>query len=194
MVKRISAVLGVYFSISLLFYIPLYAEESLTVTTYYPSPYGSYNELGTNKLAVGDTNGDSTLNAADQPNRDGDIRLKAQAGDPTSWSAGANGQIAYSSTQGSLYLYNSSSWVPSSGGGACMVTYNSAVGSCSCPSGWTLKQDLGSWGYCQWTQPMGCGSCPGTAFSYPTGGSCPASTGCSVWSAVPVGEGCICCQ
>lgn len=27
-------------------------EERLTITTYYPSPAGSYNQLGTNKLAV----------------------------------------------------------------------------------------------------------------------------------------------
>ena len=30
--------------------------EDITITTYYPSPYGSYNELATNKLAV-DVNG-----------------------------------------------------------------------------------------------------------------------------------------
>lgn len=30
----------------------LFAEEKITITTYYPSPNGSYNELGVNKLAV----------------------------------------------------------------------------------------------------------------------------------------------
>ncbi len=30
--------------------------EDITITTYYPSPYGSYNELATNKLAVDVTN------------------------------------------------------------------------------------------------------------------------------------------
>jgi len=28
-------------------------EESITITTYYPSPYGSYNELQTNRLYIG---------------------------------------------------------------------------------------------------------------------------------------------
>jgi hypothetical protein len=31
----------------------LSADESLTITTYYPSPYGSYNELSANKLIIG---------------------------------------------------------------------------------------------------------------------------------------------
>ncbi|MFH1248108.1 MAG: hypothetical protein V1490_03040 [Candidatus Omnitrophota bacterium] len=31
-----------------------YAEAQLTITTYYPSPYGSYNQLWTNSLGVGD--------------------------------------------------------------------------------------------------------------------------------------------
>ncbi|RKY30351.1 MAG: hypothetical protein DRP68_06240, partial [Candidatus Omnitrophota bacterium] len=57
-------------------------EESITVTTYYPSPYGVYNQLQTNRMAVGDTNGDGQLTALDLPNRDGDIRLKPQPGDP----------------------------------------------------------------------------------------------------------------
>lgn len=33
-----------------------YAEETLTITTYYPSPYGSYYELRAYKLAVGNPN------------------------------------------------------------------------------------------------------------------------------------------
>jgi hypothetical protein len=98
-----------YFYWLIIFLIPsaqLFAEESITITTYYPSPYGSYNELQSNKLAVGDTNGNGTLDAADQPNRNGDIRLKAQTGNPTSWPAGTTGQIAYSSSQDALYHYN----------------------------------------------------------------------------------------
>jgi hypothetical protein len=85
-------------------YLLCFAEESITITTYYPSPYGSYNELQSNKLAVGDTDGNGTLDAADQPNRNGDIRLKAQTGNPTSWLAGTTGQFAYSSASDSLII------------------------------------------------------------------------------------------
>jgi len=34
----------------------IFAQEEITITTYYPSPYGSYNDLGTNKLAVDTAN------------------------------------------------------------------------------------------------------------------------------------------
>jgi len=32
-----------------------FSEEKITITTYYPSPYGSYNELGAKRIAIGDT-------------------------------------------------------------------------------------------------------------------------------------------
>ncbi len=37
---------------SLVFLSQLHAQETLTITTYYPSPNGSYHELGVNRLAV----------------------------------------------------------------------------------------------------------------------------------------------
>lgn len=45
--------------------------EDITVTTYYPSPHGQYNQLQTNKLAVGDVDTTGTLDAADQPTANG---------------------------------------------------------------------------------------------------------------------------
>lgn len=124
-------------------------EESFTITTYYPSPYGSYNALQTNRLAVGDTNNDGQLTDADQPNRDGDIRLKPQSGDPTtSWAAGREGQFAYSSTNDELYHYNGSAWVAQGGGGIAVISLKCMVGSTTgggwvqctppaCPVGWS---------------------------------------------------------
>ncbi len=44
-----------------LFSSVVYSEE-LTITTYYPSPYGSYNELRVNMIAVGTTYQDSSAN------------------------------------------------------------------------------------------------------------------------------------
>lgn len=129
-----------------------YAEEQITITTFYPSPYGSYNALQTNKLAVGDANNDDFLTDADQPNRSGDIRFKPQTGNPNNWPVGEEGQLAYSQVNDEFYHSNGSEWVAQ--GGGTTVMYLSCAwgtdhtagsgrgwdGSCtppSCPSGWT---------------------------------------------------------
>ncbi|MFA4993676.1 MAG: hypothetical protein WC571_06915, partial [Candidatus Omnitrophota bacterium] len=114
----------------------------------------------------------------------GDIRLKVHASAPPSES-GVSGEIAYAS-DGYLYVHNGSTWVKQGGGSTCVITYNSPVGSCSCPTGWTLKLDLGSWGYC-------C-DFTGTYFSFirPPGGGCGAGSCGS--SGRNIGEGCLCCQ
>lgn len=44
------------------------SNETLTITTYYPSPYGSYNQLKTNMLAVG--------SATSMPSVDGQIAVR----------------------------------------------------------------------------------------------------------------------
>jgi hypothetical protein len=49
------------------------AEESITITTYYPSPYGSYNSLQTDKFSVGDINGDTYFTSADLPTESGSL-------------------------------------------------------------------------------------------------------------------------
>ena len=164
-------------SLFLLAYSAFVFADDITVTTYYPSPYGSYNELQINRLAVGDTNG--KLNAWDQPNRDGDIRFVAQRGDPAiDWPAGTIGQFSYSSTRDALYHYNGSAWVASGGGGIAVislkcswgVTYsNPFVGSCvpaSCMSGWN---DRG----------VGCAST--LAYTSPAGGLAAVKGYCERW-------------
>ncbi|MBI4707859.1 MAG: hypothetical protein HY761_08050 [Candidatus Omnitrophica bacterium] len=43
-------------------------QESLTITTYYPSPFGSYNELVVaSRVAVGDVNHDGKVDSGDLP-------------------------------------------------------------------------------------------------------------------------------
>lgn len=37
------------------------SEETITITTYYPSPYGSYNELRANQMSIGSDYADDTL-------------------------------------------------------------------------------------------------------------------------------------
>ena len=57
--------------------LPVFSQsnqtESLTITTYHPSPYGSYRRLQTKRLAVGDRNGDGVLTDADLPQNDGQL-------------------------------------------------------------------------------------------------------------------------
>ena len=47
---------------------PQEETENITVTTYYPAPYGVFSRLATTTLGVGDTDGSGSLNAADAPN------------------------------------------------------------------------------------------------------------------------------
>jgi len=133
-----------------------FAEESITITTYYPSPYGSYNALQTNRLAVGDTNNNGQITDADLPNRNGDIRLKPQSGNPSSWPIGEEGQLAYSQTNDELYHSNGTSWVAQGGdiilvnGSSCPIGYSPLMnyyssktctaifGSCTTGAGWGL--------------------------------------------------------
>jgi len=58
----------------------VFAAEEFTITTYYPSPYGSYNSLFTDKLGVGDNNSDGDLTAADVPTATGDVWIKGKVG------------------------------------------------------------------------------------------------------------------
>ena len=152
--------LGLGLVVLLLLCIPAFAED-ITISTYYPSPYGSYGELQSNKLAVGDTNGDGALGAGDLPPANGtlyvekSVILKPQASFP-SFADSRPGELVYYAPQDSLYLYNGSAWVAASGGGpevmnlACgwgiTFAYSGPTfdtnGSCtppSCPSGWTLE-------------------------------------------------------
>lgn len=49
-------------SLFLLIFISLVFAEDITITTYYPSPYGSYNEMRVNMLAVGSGYQDAAVN------------------------------------------------------------------------------------------------------------------------------------
>ncbi|MFA5005733.1 MAG: hypothetical protein WC561_06395, partial [Candidatus Omnitrophota bacterium] len=56
------------------------AEEKITITTYYPSPYGSYNQLQADKLGVGDNNSDGSFTSSDVPVTSGDVWIKGNVG------------------------------------------------------------------------------------------------------------------
>jgi hypothetical protein len=107
--------------------LPLFAEEEFTITTYYPSPYGSYNQLEVYRSVTYKPLNKDTIT------------------DPR------QGEMVYNSSDDSIYVYNGSSWVAQGGGGAVISLkcqwsmWNSQYGSwgsnsCippTCPSNWS---------------------------------------------------------
>ncbi|MDD5116376.1 MAG: hypothetical protein PHW98_04865 [Candidatus Omnitrophica bacterium] len=198
--------LSLIFLLSALFIFncPSCFAEEITITTYYPSPYGSYNELQTNKLAVGDTNGNGNLDAADQPPANGQLYTarsviyKPQS--PLPASDTREGEVVYNNSDKQLYVYKGSSvgWQAIGTGGITYTYYcfsSSDFGTpvCTnaggtqgyCPSGYTQKAALGSWGYCP-SGPFAAAS----GYLLPPGGSC--GPGCA-YSGV-LGSAYVCSQ
>ena len=103
------------------------SSEELTITTYYPSPYGSYDELSTNYLNYGTAPSDMPTN--------GGVCTK-------------EGQTAYSTTDKTVYLCDGANWKTIGGSysfggiymqcdsGACRWP-NPVTGECNCPAGYT---------------------------------------------------------
>ena len=56
-----------FFLITLLITIPVLSQETITLTTYYPSPFGVYSQLATDTLGVGDNNSSGGIDANDAP-------------------------------------------------------------------------------------------------------------------------------
>lgn len=105
-------VLALWFLVSL-GYTQEELTETITITTYYPAPFGVYNQLQINRLAVGDTDGDGQLDEDDRPDRDGHIRLRPEPDDPANWVFfGQEGQIAYSDDNDMLFIRNETAWMP----------------------------------------------------------------------------------
>jgi len=75
--RSLVLVLGLIF----VFYVSsCFAEESITITTYYPSPSGVYNRLQTNSLGVGDNNNNYNLDSGDVPTTAGDVWINGSVG------------------------------------------------------------------------------------------------------------------
>ena len=89
----------VIFALTALFIAPalLFAEaQEMKITTYYPAPYGEYDNVKTDS-----------------------ITLPARSDDPfTDWGSGATGEIYYSSKYDGLYRFNGNNWVALEGSGA----------------------------------------------------------------------------
>jgi hypothetical protein len=51
-----------------IFALPVFAQESLTITTYYPAPFGVYNELRSKRMAIGEHYYDNGIYPWDEDN------------------------------------------------------------------------------------------------------------------------------
>ena len=77
--KYLYCVIIIFFCVG--FYLTAaHSDESITFTTYYPAPYGVYNQLLTSSLGVGDTNASGGLDSGDVPPIAGDVWIKGKVG------------------------------------------------------------------------------------------------------------------
>lgn len=147
--RRISRyVLPVFFF--LVFFATAALAEEITITTYYPSPYGSYNEL----------------------------QLYPHPTPVATCNSSNKGTMYYDSDDEHMYVCNGSAWKMVNTDSNTVYTHycysSSAYGSPTCvnaggaqgycPSGYTQKANLGAWGYCATVM--------GLPFVLPPGGSC----------------------
>ena len=172
------------------------ADESLTLETYYPAPYGAYAELTTtgNTSLATDTGSVGIGTTSPQAKLDVDGGIKV--GNDTNCNPQKAGTMMYNS--GSVQYCNGSGW-QTMGGGISYTYYcfssniygtpvctNAGGTQGYCPSGYTQKLSLGSWGTC----PYSDNSCTaGPSFLLPPGGSCGCISGTYV-----VGNAYVCSQ
>lgn len=176
-------VTGTVFFLILSAVISAAADETIAITTYYPSPQGSYRNLQTMKQSVGDTNGDGSMNSADLPGANGQLSVaRGVIFKPQSFLPGTNvteGELVYSSTDKAFYYYNGTVWSTMGGsGGGCYVSYSGG-----CSAGFTNKGSAGAYGACRTPDMHG----EYNEYFRPAGASCGGI-------AVSVGTAYICCQ
>ena len=100
-------------------------EEQLTITTYYPAPYGVYREFESRRMVVGDDS---------MPTADGVINFQVLAANPTFTD---EGMIYYSSTEKGFRYFDGSSW--SSLTNKCLSrTFTAISGIQECPVGYAI--------------------------------------------------------
>ena len=180
--KLILIVLFLVFIPASIYLKTAFSEETLTVTTYYPSPYGSYNQLNTNYLQYG--------------------LIPSPPAAGSSCDAVEEGKSFYNKNDKNLYICNGSNWVVQ-GRGVSYTYYcfenNDYYGTPVCPasvtigsqgpcdSGFKVQKDLGSWGNCIVVLN------PLTGLSTPyTGGYLPPGCSCSNGVMNPVGHAYLC--
>ncbi|MDD3295884.1 MAG: hypothetical protein PHU64_00810 [Candidatus Omnitrophica bacterium] len=182
-------------------------EESITLTTYYPAPYGVYKDLeAKDGLAVGDiTTGTGVLNVGDLHQGElwveKGLILNPQDLDPADADS-KTGEVIYNKNDKVVKVFDGFNWsAVGQGGGSCFTYYCGGVGGnvCEnknkdkpdepddfCPAGFKQGHYIGKWGYC------GAGALASNyAYFCPPGGQCLAG---GTADYVSVGDAYLCCQ
>lgn len=135
--------LGILCALSTLAYAE---EDSITITTYYPSPYGSYNQLQANSLGVGDNNGNSALESGDVPSVSGDVWIAGKVGIGTTNPFGSRLHAHSSTTQGTIAVSGVSDPGGISGTGATYSAFQLHDRSADMRNLWTIafKKETGT--------------------------------------------------
>lgn len=140
-----------------LFLAPVFlfaSDESLTITTYYPSPYGVYNQLEVDQLVYYKPQ-TQPLSSIVNP-QEGDLAYLGNASVP------ASGNPTHS-----FYYYNKNNqWVPFQGGSAASCYTSSSK---TCASGYSVANTIsisGTGGTCQCI----CNGAGGSRTTFPAGG------------------------
>jgi len=98
----LSLVMGLILSF---LYAACFAEESITITTYYPSPYGSYRQLAADQIAIGSTYRNPTY-------ADGSLYVQDNVGiGTTSPQTPAPNALTGNLDVNDIYLRSTSQWV-----------------------------------------------------------------------------------
>jgi len=154
-------------------------SEQITVTTYYPSPYGSYKELNT-----------VNLNITNSPEGTGSINVRGANRPPATGVNGVGEGSLYYNTglHQFMYMDNTNTWKQFGGsssgsythycfnnnlpGGltpACPATDYAIDSQGPCDTGFTVTRIFGSWGSCT--------NVAGLQFFLPPGNSCGTAYG-----------------
>jgi len=158
--------------------------ETITITTYYPSPYGVYNHLQAKRMAVGDTDVSGGIDAADLPEADGQLYTarsviyKPQSSLPEF--DAREGELVYIEADKKFYYYDGSKWTKQAGGGTAVMYL-----SCAWGTDWRAGPRHGWDGSC--TPP----ECPEgwdsvATFSEPVSVACSSDIGC-YWESADTG-------
>jgi hypothetical protein len=135
------------------------ADESIVITTYYPSPYGNYNELRANKMSVGS----AYNNFSSFPLTDGNLIVSGKVGigtaNPSARLEVAGNVKIVDGTQGAGKVLTSdagglASWKSTTSSCPCGTCWaanmagNGSYSNCGCictPAGWSCIAPCGSY-------------------------------------------------